>query len=1141
MTIRYIIGRAGSGTDRLAIEEIGRELNKDSEQRLFLLVPEQYTLQTERNLISQLNLPGIIRAEVLSFNRLLYRVLNETGGMSKVLINEQGRNMVIKKVINEVARDLTVYQKASRQQGFIDEAAGLLAAFKQYDFNPGALYEKLEHIHQDGLRFKMQDITLIYTAYTDYMSNHYLDMEDQLNLFIEKLDASKLLINSLIWMDKFDYFPPQDMRIMEKLMLQAKDLTICLTHDRHPGRDKDIFRTSRGCYEKMHALAMQHGLKEEIIALAPGQHRSLASQRADCLKHLERELYAYPHQIFNAEVNHIEIFAAANIYSEAEHMAARIIRLVQDRGWRWRDIAVLGSDLDTYGPIISRVFGEYRIPYFLDAKSSIDNHPLVKMILSSLAIINRGYRPVDVFMLLKCGFTDLTQDEAEEMENYMLAYGIRGKLCREDFSRGQDEIGADQLMALNSLRRKLFDPLQKLERSMQGKKTGRELCQALFQYLQILNIESKLQDWTDQLRRDGLFEYALQNGQIWNIVMQTFDQVVEILGDEAIPPKQYSSLLETGLQSFSVGIIPTTVDQVTVGQIRRSKNHSFKAVLVMGVNDDVLPAGKPSQMTIFNEDEINILQSCQLDLDWDQPTQSLREQFDIYLAFNQAEEFLSLSYAIADQEGKALHPSLLINRMKTLFPKITIHSDLIRNTEIELEQLVTPPGSYKYLAEKLRLKLDGEEINDFWWDVYNWYYKRLEWDNRRNNLLDALFYQNQIAADEQSSAGKLYKTPFYSSVSRLEQFAACPFAHFVRFGLRPQERKEFAVGMPDIGILLHEGLALFSSELGKQGIDWRNIDRAACEELVDNIMAEQLAVHNNGIMMSSSRYRYLARRLHRITRRAVWTLTEHIQRGDFQPYLYEARFGSGGVFPPLKVELNDQQSFYLEGRIDRIDIMEVEDHSYFKIIDYKSSERQLSLSELYFGLNLQLFVYLLAVLKSNAQLAGADPAYKAYRPAALFYFKIDDPFINVTDMELTDIETEIRKKLRMKGLVLKDVALARSMDRELQGESDILPVGIKNNGEFNAKSSVLDHEEFDFLLHYLQDLLRELGEQIINGQIRIEPVKTEKGTACDYCLYHAICQFDKQFAANRYKQIKQQNDAVILDKIKKLLGDNAHE
>lgn len=1140
MTIRYIIGRAGRGTDRLAMMEIGRELNQDSDQRLYLLVPEQYTLQAERNLIKELNLPGIMRAEVISFNRLLYRVLNETGSHRHVLINEQGRSMVIKKVIHNVASDLTVYQQACHQQGFAEEIAGILTGFKQYDLDPAALRERVNEIREDSLRLKMQDITLIFTAYTDYMADHYLDMEDQLNLFIEKLDDSKLLTNCQIWIDKFDHFPPQDLRIIEKLMLQAKETTICLIDDLHPGRDRDLFKMSKRCYKNIHALAVQHGLEEKIIDLAAESHRWLAMPRTASLKHLEQELYAYPYRSFQAETDAIALFAAANPNSEVEHVAGSIIRLVQERGWRWRDIAVLGNNMETYGPMIARVFNEYRIPFFLDTKSSIDNHPLIKMILASLAIVTRGYRPEDILMLLKCGFTDLSEDQSEEMENYLLAYGIRGKLWREDFTRGQDEIGAEQLTALNILRRQLFMPLQTLEKALAGVQTGQEIGQALYHYLQVLQMEAKLQDWTEQLRGDGLFEYALQNAQIWNIVMQTLDQLVEILGNQKIRAQEFANLLETGFASISIGIIPTTVDQVVIGSLHRSKSHAFKAVLIMGVNDDILPAGKASQM-LLTENEIMLLQTCQIDLDWDQATQSLTEQVTIYQAFNQAEAFLSLSYAIADQEGRALRPSVLINRMKSLFPKIIVSSDLVRDRQIELEQVVTSSGSYKYLIEKLRLYLDGEEICDFWWDVYAWYENNSAWDQRRHELLDALFYQNQITGQEPGSASKLYPSPFYSSVSRLEQFAACPFAHFVRYGLRPQERKEFAVRMPEVGSLLHEGLAIFACELDKQGIDWRTLDHAACNELVDKIMTEQLTVHNNGIMMSSSRYRYLARRLQRITRRAVWTLTEHIQRGDFEPYLYEARFGSDGAFPPIKIELNQQQTFYLEGRIDRIDILETGEHTYCKIIDYKSSDRQLSLSELYYGLNLQLFVYLLAVLQSNPTAHQADPASHKYRPAGLFYFKIDDPLINTTAMEPAEIEASIRKKLRMKGLVLKDVALVRAMDNAVQGDSDILPVGIKNDGEFNSRSNVLTLEDFSLLLRYLQDLLQQLGTRMISGHICIEPVKTAQGKACDYCLYHSICQFDKLFTANRYKLIKPEKDAAILEKIKQLRRNDTNE
>ena len=1139
MTIRYIMGRAGAGVDQRAIEEIGTALKQGGEKRLFLLVPEQYTLQAERNLIEQLQLPGIMQVEVLSFNRLAYRVLAEVGGRNRVLINEQGRNMVLKRVINEVARNLTIYKKACKQEGFVEELSTLFSNFKQYDLDPITLNSRQMEIKEAVVRQKLQDINLIYEAFNGYMSNQYLDLEDQLNLFIEKLDHSVLLKDARIWLDGFNHFPPQKRRMIEKIMLQAQDTTFCLTLDPQPGRDRDLFKISKGCHEQIHELASRHGLAEEVIRLDP-EKRGQKNRPHASLMHLEQELYAYPNRSYPTDSDAIDLFAASNIYSEVEHIAARIVRMAQEQGYRWREISVLGNNLDTYGVILSRVFYEFEIPFFIDEKRSIDNHPLIKLILATLGVINRGYRAEDIFMLLKSGFTDLKPEECEELENYMMAYGIRGKLCQEDFVRGQHELDVALLETINQSRQRLILPLQKLEKAVQGKKSGRALSRALYQYLQGLEVEQKLQDWTEELRQQGLYEYAHENAQIWNIIMQTFDQLVNILGDSELKLKDYASLLETGYKSFQVGIIPTTVDQVMIGNISRSKNQSIKALFVMGVNDGVLPSGK-SAAEIFTEEEQKVLQMHQLDWGTNLEMQTVEEQFDIYLAFSQAREFLSLSYAIADQEGKALRPSLLINRVRTIFPSLSTHSDLIKTPEFELKQLVNASSSFKYMIEKLRLYVDGTEIADFWWDVYGWFYNHPDWEARRQAILEALFYQNQIPSLSPTVAVQLYKTPFRSSVSRLEQFAACPFAHFVRFGLRPQERKSFAVGIPDIGILLHEGLATFASTLGERGINWKKMERVDCDVLLDEILAKQFPIHNNGILMSSYRYRYLAERLKRISRRAVWTLTEHIQEGDFEPLLYEARFGPGGVFPPLRVDLSDGQSIYLEGRIDRIDLLKSEDANYVKIIDYKSGDRQLSLSELYFGLSLQLFVYLLAVLKSNNSGSVPELLAKPFKPAALFYFKIDDPLVSGMNMDPPEIASEIRKKLRMNGLVLKDIALVRTMDRDLQGESDILPVGIKNNDEFKATSKVLEATEFELLFDYLQDLLKELGEQMLHGQIRIEPAKTDKWKACDYCIYHAVCQFDKLFAANNYKKITLSKDADVLQQIRKLQEDRRHE
>ncbi len=1125
--IRYIIGRAGTGKSRRAIDEIGMYLKEGGEQRLFLLVPEQFTLQAERDLIEQLQLPGIMRVEVLSFNRLAYRVLAEAGGRTRVLINEQGKNMVLKKIIDENAKQLKIYQKAAKQSGFVEHISELLAAFKQYDLDADRLRSQQAEMQEGIARQKLQDILLIYEAFNAYMAGHYLDMEDQFNLFIEKIDHSVLLQDTRIWLDGFEHFTPQHRRILEKIMRQAQDTTFCLSMDAQPGRDSDLFKLSAHCYQQIHELAARHGLQEEMIKL-PG------NQRLDPLGHLERQLFAYPGRAYTNQVDGIEVFAASNIYSEVEQAAARMVALVREQGYRWRDMAVITGDLDTYGSVMRRVFYEYEIPYFLDEKREISNHPLIKLILSSLALINRGYRHNDLLLLLKTGFTDLNQTEAERLENYLLTYGLQGKLVKEEFRRGQAELGEEKLQLLDSYRQRFLHPVLELEQKVVGRKNGREISRAVYEYLQKLDLENKLQLWTEQLKSDGHYEYVHENAQIWNIVMETFDQVVEILGDIELNLKEYARILETGYQSFSVGIIPTTVDQVQVGNIERTKTSALKALLVLGVNDGILPAGRQSE-GLFTAEDKDLLKNHGLEWGADGEIQAQQERLAIYMAFSKPSELLHISYALSDHEGKAMRPSLLISRIHGLFPALQGQSNLIKSQVLHREQIVTARSSFKYLVENLRGHLDGEAMDDFWWDVYHWYYEAENWRESREAMLEALFYTNQTALISPQNAINLYKIPFRSSVSRLEQFAACPFAHFVRFGLQPQERKTFAVGAPDVGILLHDCLASFASTVKEHSLNWKALNRDDCDAIMGEIMETKIPLHNNGVLVSSYRYRYLAQRLQRISRRAIWTLTEHIQQGEFEPFLHEARFGPGGVFPALRVELSDGSSIFLEGRIDRIDLLETEDSTYVKIIDYKSGNQKLRLSDIYFGLSLQLFVYLAAVLNEEN-----EAHIKPWKPAALFYFKIDDPLISSEERLTEAIEAKIRQELKLKGLVLKDIAIARSMDANLGQNSDILPVGIKQDQAFTARSSVLDEQDFAVFIHYTENLLRELGEEMMRGKILIEPVQRDQRKACDNCIYHAICQFDKLFADNHYKNIPALQDEEVLVRLR-AEGGIAHE
>ncbi|MCX5780814.1 MAG: ATP-dependent helicase/deoxyribonuclease subunit B, partial [Firmicutes bacterium] len=578
IAIRYIVGRAGSGKSHRVLQEIDHCLQAGGEERLILLVPEQFTLEAERDLIQKLNLPGIMRVEVLSFTRLAQRVFNEVGGLTRTLLNEQGKNMVLRKMIDEVVRDLTIYKKAAAQAGFIPQISVLLSELKQQGILPVQLHGMEGGTTQPILEQKLHDIALIYEHFNGYLQGRYLDSEDYLNLFIEKIDYAQLLKNSRIWLDGFTTFSPQSLKIIEKLMLLAQDITVSLTLDVDTrARDAEIFSLSRYSWQKIQGMAQQYNLPQTTIHL---EDRALFGGKDPALLHLEQEIYAYPGQSYSDLAPALEVFAAANQNSELEYAAARIVGLVRERGWRWRDLAVVCNDMAGYGSLIKRVFAEYGIPCFMDQKRDIMNNPLIKLILSSGEVIRRNYRYEDVFAFFKTGFSGLASDEIEQLENFVLRCGIQGQAWKQEFNFGSEPALAE----LNRWREDFIRPLQTLEEKMAGRQTITAFCRAHYEYLAAVGVQNRLEAWTEKMNSQGRYEIVRENTQLWNIVLDNFDQLVEILGDQEVNLKEYLRILETGLASLEVGIIPTTVDQVLVGSIQRSKSHDILGLLVLGVN-----------------------------------------------------------------------------------------------------------------------------------------------------------------------------------------------------------------------------------------------------------------------------------------------------------------------------------------------------------------------------------------------------------------------------------------------------------------------------------------------------------------------------------------------------------------------------
>lgn len=1121
MAIRYILGRAGKGKSHLVYQEIETALRSDKEQSLILLVPEQYTLQAERDVISQLRLPGIMRLEVLSFTRLAQNVFSRVGGLTRVFLNEQGKIMVLRRIVDECSPELSLYKKAIRQEGFIKQISQLMADFKQHHIRPEDLQldAVFEEMTDQIIKQKLEDISIIYQRFNQYMEGRYIDSEDYMALLMEKLEHYTFLKNARVWIDGFTTFAPQTLRIIEKIMVMARDTTICFTldPDTTDKTDLDLFQIPARSYRQIRDMVQKNALQEELICVDPRPAEMLKSLE---INHLEAEIFAYPGKIFAKKPQNIELFAASNINSEVEALAAELLLLVR-QGYRWKDMAVVCHDMDRYGSLIRRTFRDYGIPSFMDRKRDIMSHPIFEFILAALEILSRGYRYEDIFTYLKSGFSDLSVDEVEILENYALEYGIKGDKWKEDFSYGD----AESLIELNQKRLLFIKPLEDLGVMLKGNNTIREMAQALFAFLERENIYSKLEKWTNDLMARGFLEEASESSQLWNAMIEILKQMVEIMGEQKVNLKEFKRILEAGFLSLEIKIIPTTIDQVLLGDIQRSKSHDIKCLYVIGVNDGILPSlGR--EEGILSETEKEVLQEKGLDLGYEREMNWEEERFLIYSALAKPVERIYFSYALADEEGRALRPSLLIDQLRMIFPSLSLKTNLLEDRQWQLQMIATPESSFKHLVEKLRLGLDGKELEDFWWDVYHWYFEQESWQGSRELLLQGLFHNNQPEPIEPQVSRRLFGTPLRSSVSRLEQFVSCPFAHFVRYGLQPQERKNYELNSPDLGLIFHDSLLHFSHKLRENNRQWPELSKEDCNAIIDVIVDEIALSFGQGIFNSHPRYQYLLNRLKRISRRAIWILTEHIQQGDFKPWDYEVAFGRGGMLPAVEIDLENGEKVILEGRIDRVDLLELEESCYVRILDYKSGQQDFHLSEVFHGLSLQLMVYLKALLTAWEQMGK-----KQVVPAGVFYFKIDDPMINSEEKIVEVVEKEIAKKLKLKGLVLADAKIVRQMDREVNGYSTVLPLGLSAKDEFYRFSSVLPLKQFLALLKHVDQLLKRIGQEIVNGQIRIEPVYTRRRLACTYCSYPSICQFDRQFSDNNWRYLKPMSREEVLNRI----------
>ncbi|MCM1567645.1 MAG: exodeoxyribonuclease V subunit gamma [Dehalobacter sp.] len=1181
MSLRFIYGRSGSGKSTYCLNEIKERVKNGADHPLVLLVPEQYTLQAERDLINVLKTGGILKTEVLSFRRLAFRVFNEAGGITYPHIHPAGKSMLIYRVLTQIKDELKVYTRSADRKGFVSSLSGLITELKRYNVTPEDLQNVIADMADQPLRDKLAELNAVYSGFEELIRQRYRDSDDDLTLAAAKLESTNIFDGAEIWVDGFAGFTPQEYKVITRLLLKVNRVNICLCTDcldEEGLMETDVFSEVKGVYRKFKKICQEAGLEIE-----PSVHLAeVPLPRFRCsteLSHLERYYDAYPYRVYPEATRDISLHASVNIYAEIEATAADIVRLCRDRGLRYRDIAVVTGNLDGYRSFLETVFAEYEIPYFLDSKTEITDQPLVRMILAMLDIFNDHWSYEAVFAYLKTGLTGLDRERMDRIENYVLACGVRGSrwtknedwtmhpgLLPEENQRPQDvEKAKIELKEINQTRREIAVPLLQFRAKTKNRKKASEICEALYDFLGGIGVPARLERIMEEFRRQGMLNLANEYGQVWNILMNVLDQTVETMGEEPLSLESFTDTLKIGFAEYQIGLIPASLDQVLIGSIERFRSHQIKALFILGVNDGVFPSTAQTEGILADADRA-ALNTVGIELANDTRTQAFQAQYLIYRSLTTASAYLRLSWPIADQEGRSLRPSLVIYRLRKLFPEILENSTLIpalsrfaagkenaetenigtentetKNTEVvnagtentwlesaELEQLTGKSPSFKQMVAAFRRKAEGLEINGWWRDVYRWYNGLEEWKPRCEALQTAFSARNIAEPVSSAKITALYGASAHASASRLEKYASCQFAFYLQYGLEAKERKIYQFSPPDVGTFMHAVLERFSLEAAQQQISWREMERPWCREKVSEIVDEMLRKMQGSGLTSSQRYTSLALRLKRVITRAVWMIAEHLKRSGFEPLGYELGFGEREKFPPIVIELDSGRKVSLSGRIDRVDALEAEEGTYLRIVDYKSGSKDFKLADVYYGLQIQLFTYLDA-LWQNSGLETEKPVL----PGGILYFRIDDPIVRA-DGRLTEeeIELDIMKQLKMKGLLLADVKLIKEMDRTIDGTSLIIPARI-NKGDLLGKSSAATLEQFEILRKYVRNLLKDLCEEMMGGSVSITPYKKKRITSCTYCCYAAVCQFDPARKENSFRLLTAHGDEEIWNHIMK--------
>lgn len=1137
MSLRFCFGPSGSGKSHRIYEEIMQRAAEEPGRNFLIIVPDQFTMQTQKDLVMRSDRDGILNIDVLSFGRLSHRILEEVGTKEMPVLDDTGKSLVLQKVAADLKEQLPAMGSLLHKQGYIHEVKSAISEFMQYGISTQDMDKLITSAQKRGaLAMKLKDLKTLYRGFQDYIRDHFITTEETLDVLRRSLSKSKILKGSVVVFDGFTGFTPIQNRLIQELMRVCAEtiVTVTIGVGEDPYKmdgEQKLFHLSKKTVADLEKLAAEAEVERGEDLFVKGGPNRFA--KAPALHYLEQNLFRYQYEPYAGEQQEIHMFEALSPREEVHQTALYIRHLIREQGMTYRDIAVVIGDLEGYASYVETEFGQLEIPCFLDRTRGIVLNPMIEYIKSALQLYIKDFSDDTVFHFLRSGMADISREEIDELENYVIRTGARGyRTYSRLFTRRTEELqgnaeGSEQaeektMERLNRIRQQFMDAVEILHMGSQEK--AGDYVSHLYDFLEQNQVQQKLLNYQQQFEKEGDLSRAREYAQIYRLVMDLLDQVYELLGEEEISRQEFADILEAGFGEITVGTIPQNVDRIVVGDMERTRLKQVKVLFFLGVNDGSIPKNASKGGIISDMDREFLIESG-TEMAPSPRQQMYIQRLYLYLNMTKPSEQLYLSYAKVNSEGKGIRPSYLIDTVRKLFPAMSVEYPQNRS---RLEQIEGRQEGARYLAEELREYVEGtlpeEERQDFYL-----MYRAYEADAAGRDLLTrAAFRRYRESGLSRIVARALYGQQLENSVSRLETYAACACRHFLQYGLSLQEREEFGFEASDMGTVYHAVLENFAGKLAESNLTWWDFTEDFAAKAVKESVEAYAATYGETVLYSSARNEYAITRMSRILTRTVLTLQKHLKQGSFQPDDYELSFRFAEDLDSIHVDLSEDEKMHLQGRIDRIDVSEDAEHVYVKVIDYKSGNRKFDLAALYYGLQLQLVVYMNAAMEMESR----KHPDKEIVPAALLYYHIDDPTIE-TPVELTDeqINEQILAKLRMNGVVNSDPEVVERLDRYMQDKSVVIPVEKKKDGSFSARSSVLSREEMQLISSYVDAKIRSIGREILDGKIAANPYEKGNEEACTYCAYKKVCGFDGSIPGYEKRQLEDLDKQALMQRM----------